>query len=377
MYGPDGPLAKETAATLSSSLAAAQAAFRTPHPAPGPNVSVADALFASESPLTAAGVDGQLAKSFARSLEVPFGTKLENVSLRWNGWEGTHNFSGSDALPVGGYQDIVGKVLADAEAAGAQVRLSEPATQVADGDKDVTVTTASGAKYSARAVVCTIPLGVLQSLPETFFNPPLDARLADVVKNTNVGVLEKIVLNYDTAWWPQANELGSYLFLPTKSEADLTPASSLADVFASSTFNSNNFAAGNLPVTSPTLVTYITDTVARIIVTRPADQVAAAFHAFLESRFGTKGPQPAGFAVTSWLTDPHARGATTTPVVVSANGERSPMDYKELSRPQWAGRLGFAGEHTEMENRGSVAGAVLSGQREGERVERLLKKLGA
>ena len=34
------------------------------------------------------------------------------------------------------------------------------------------------------------------------------------------------------------------------------------------------------------------------------------------------------------------------------------MDFKELSRPVWDGKLGFAGEHTEMEHRGSVAGAV-------------------
>jgi lysine-specific histone demethylase 1B len=48
------------------------------------------------------------------------------------------------------------------------------------------------------------------------------------------------------------------------------------------------------------------------------------------------------------------------------------MDFKELSRPVWGGKLGFAGEHTEMEHRGSVAGAVVSGQREAARVGRLL-----
>lgn len=89
-----------------------------------------------------------------------------------------------------------------------------------------------------------------------------------------------------------------------------------------------------------------------------------------------KAPAPTEVALTNWLTDELSLGATTTPTIVS-EGERSPMDFKELSRPTWEGRLGFAGEHTDMDNRGSVAGAVVSGQREAARVERLLKKLGA
>lgn len=51
------------------------------------------------------------------------------------------------------------------------------------------------------------------------------------------------------------------------------------------------------------------------------------------------------------------------------------MDFKELGRPVWEGRLGFAGEHTEMEHRGSVAGAVVSGSREAGRIDRYLSKL--
>ena len=80
--------------------------------------------------------------------------------------------------------------------------------------------------------------------------------------------------------------------------------------------------------------------------------------------------------MTSWTEDPFSRGATTTPVTVG--GDRSPLDFVELGKPEkgkWGGRLGFAGEHTDVDHRGSVAGAVESGLREGARVAGLLDRL--
>lgn len=190
----------------------------------------------------------------------------------------------------------------------------------------------------------------------------------------HVGVLEKLLLRYDTAWWPNATSTGGYTFLPTGPTP--TSSSSLLDVFNGSTLITANFASGSLPGPTATLLTYLSDTPARLLLQHSAEDVAAAFHEFLQARFGVKAPAPTEVALTNWLTDELSLGATTTPTIVS-EGERSPMDFKELSRPTWEGRLGFAGEHTDMDNRGSVAGAVVSGQREAARVERLLKKLGA
>ena len=50
------------------------------------------------------------------------------------------------------------------------------------------------------------------------------------------------------------------------------------------------------------------------------------------------------------------------------------MDFVLLGRSQWGGRLGFAGEHTDLDGRGSVVGAVVSGEREGERVAGMLER---
>ncbi|WOO85150.1 putative polyamine oxidase 4 [Vanrija pseudolonga] len=375
IYGPSGPLAADKAASLRVQLGAALAAFKTPFPAPAPSQSLASALFGAGSPLTTS--DGALASGLARSLEVPLGLKLEKASLRWAGWEGATNFSGSDAAPEGGYEALVASVVAQAEAAGAVVKLGSAATQVKDEGGKVQVQ-AGGETYTARTVLSTIPLGTLKAAPKDLFSPPLDARYAATVEGTHVGVLEKLLLAYPAAWWPRATEVGSYTFLPTKAEDSLGPNSTLRDVFDASTIIAANFAGPALPSPSPILLSYLSETPARAALAHSEEDVAAAFHEFLVARLGVPdAPKPSESALTTWLNDPLSRGATTTPSIVSDGGERSPLDFKELSRPLWDGRLGFAGEHTEIENRGSVAGAVISGQREAGRIERLLNKLDA
>jgi monoamine oxidase len=313
-------------------------------------------------------VDQELAKSFARSLEVPLGVKLEQVSLKWSGWEGATSFGGSDAAPEGGYEALVGKVFAEAAKNGAEVSVSTTVKGINMSDGKVTVDSDKGS-FEASTVICTIPLGVLKTLPDGFFNPALPGQFQEAIKGTHVGVLEKLLLNYQTAWWPNHETVGSYTFLPTGPTP--TESSSLEEIFAGSTLTAANFACPSLPGPNPTLLTYLSETPARLLLQHPTEKVAIAYHEYLVKRFGASDvPKPSNYNLTNWLTDPLSRGATTTPSIVSVNGERSPMDFKELSKPVWGGKLGFAGEHTEMEHRGSVAGAVVSGQREAARVVR-------
>jgi lysine-specific histone demethylase 1B len=308
---------------------------------------------------------------------------LERASLRWAGWEGAagSNYAGSDAAPAGGFEALVRAVVSDAVDSGAVLQLGEQVTGIKEAKDGVQVTTPQGT-YAARTVVCTIPLGVLQATYSDVFDPPLPPARAAVVAGTHVGVLEKLVLKYDSAWWPDAADVGSYVLLPTTHVAAPAPAldatSTVEQILSASTLIVANFATHSHASPTPVLVTYLSETPATLLLARPQRDVVQGYHAYLQQRFGatataTSAPLPTQSSMTSWLTDPLSRGATTTPCVVS-DGERSPMDFMELSRPLWGGRLGFAGEHTEMENRGSVAGAVLSGFREAGRVGRWLDR---
>ena len=398
-----GPLSSATAASLRSALSAAQSSLKLPHPLPPPSVSLASALFAPTSPLfssspspdpkselnqtnpadpsavssstpsDSSGAHKDLAMSIARTLEVPLGLKLEKASLRWAGWETTTSFAGSDAAPEGGYESLIGKVINQAVSKGAEVKLNVEIQKIQLENDSVTVTDGNGKSFTSKTVICTIPLGVLKTLPATTFVPPLPGQMQEAIKGTHVGVLEKIVLKYPTAWWPEAESTGSYTFLPT-STAPLNEQSPVREILDASTLSCANFACPSLPGPSPTLLTYLSETPAVGLLKHDPADVARGYHEFLVDRLkpASSPPEPIDSYMTTWLTDPLSRGATTTPSIISEKGERSPMDFKELGRPVWGGRLGFAGEHTEMEHRGSVAGAVVSGFREAERVERLL-----
>ena len=339
------------------------------------NTSPADPTHAADAAATAPAGENDLVAALARTLEIPLGLKLEKASLRWAGWETTTSFAGSDAAPEGGYEALVTKVMTQAESQGAVVHLQTIIKNFQLDENNISVSATNGDRYSAKTAICTLPLGVLKKLPESAFDPPLPPRMVESIKGTHVGVLEKLLLHYPSAWWPEAEKVGSYTFLPTTSPP--TDSSSPDEIFAGSALVCANFACPTLPNAATTLLTYLSETPATLLLRHPPAAVAKSYHQFLISRFkpSKPPPEPLEFNLSTWLTDPFSYGATTTPSIVSEKGERSPMDFKELSRPVWGGRLGFAGEHTEMEHRGSVAGAVVSGMREAERVGRLLHKL--
>ncbi|KAF8573559.1 flavin-containing amine oxidoreductase [Ramaria rubella] len=370
VYGPDGPLPHSVASKLRADLASARAAAyafaQSSESPPHLSTPLSDFLFSPASPLFSSS-DHSLSRSLARSLEIPFGTQLEKISLRYTGWENA--FTGSDAAPEAGFQPLVEAVLSEAQNLGADIHIGEPVHALERRDDGhVTVRTNNGS-YDARFIICTVPLGVLKDAP--YFTPPLPRRRLEIIAGTHVGVLEKLVLAYPVAWWPGASSIGSYTFLPTRT----MPSKELADpkaILASHTLVMASFAAPGLPNPHPTLVFHLSCTPAQLLLAFSVDDVASAAHAFLIERLNPSAtpPEPTASVLTNWTNDPFSKGAAATPSVIGEN--RSPLDFIELGKPLWDGRLGFAGEHTDADNRGSVAGAIMSGQREAVRVTRRL-----
>ncbi|EPT03312.1 hypothetical protein FOMPIDRAFT_1046867 [Fomitopsis schrenkii] len=367
----DPSAAKDLGERLNQAHAAARStALNSTTLSPSPDTSLASAFFAPTSALSTAPTPSSAA-ALARTLEVPFGAVLEQLSLRWTGWE--DNFAGSDGAPQGGFQALVERVFAAATHTGnARVHLHETVLQVQEEQSGVNVTTDKGV-YRAATVICTIPLGVLKRDAAKLFEPKLPVRRAETIQGTHVGVLEKLVLTYPEAWWPDAGTTGSFVFLPTR--AAVAEPTTAEEVLSSSTLVVASFAAPSLPHPHSTLLFYLSPTPALGLARFSLEDATAAAHTFLASRFqpSAQPSKPTSSVMTDWHKDPLALGATTTPSVVGEG--RGPLDFAELSKPLWGGRLGFAGEHTEINHRGSVAGAVISGLREAERVNLLLAKL--
>ena len=298
---------------------------------------------------------------------------LEDLSAKY--WGFGRGFGGTDAAPVGGYTSLVHKLWQQAESAGATLHLGEEVVGIEDlGEGGVKVTTESGKEWLARAAISTIPLGVLKVSPPTF-SPELPAAFLAAIQRTAVGVLEKVVLSYSTPWWPSPSTIGTFLILPSSPSA--SPPSSLAELFTQTTLSVTNLhRTAHVPHAS--LLIYLGANAGRFIASHSESDVGEALHTYLSTRLSVPGaPSPKNIVVSRWLEDAYARGATSSPVTLarSSDGEgATPLDFVLLGRSQWGGRLGFAGEHTDLDGRGSVVGAVVSGEREGERVAGMLER---
>lgn len=391
-----GPLAPELSDKLSANLSAAHAAAKelAQHDeASSPSLSktLADHLLSPDSPLFKdlnSASEREYATQLARSLHVPLGAQLEQVALRWTGFEA--NFAGTDGAPLGGFTSLVQRISDEATSLGAEIRLREVVSsfELVDGPsangKNVRITTRTdGGKgeertYEAPTALCTIPLGVLQH-SQSLFYPELPARRRATIERTHVGALNKLLLSYPSAWWPA--EVGSFTVLPVQTPSNSAP-STLEGLFSSTTLSIASLAApSGIPGSSASLLVMIGAEAARQVEHYPRPEVSAAAHAYLAKRLapGMTPPAPTHDFLTRWAKHEFTRGATTTPVLASAadghpGDVRTPLDFVELSRPVWNGSLGFAGEHTDLDHRGSIAGAIVSGEREAERIHRLLLK---
>lgn len=333
----------------------------------------------SSSPPSSASVASSLlsqlssaSRALARTSEIGAGVTLEQLSARYSSF--ARPYAGTDAAPIGGYKQVVEKLWEATEARGnAKVKLEEEVKSIKDEEDGVTVQT-SKATYRAKTVICTIPLAVLQAAPPTF-SPPLESPLQAAIKRTQVGLLDKVILVYDEPWWDA--QTGTFILLPEDETEQPRQTDGLGTMLKRTTVvvdNLHKTAASKLPA----LLVPLGATAAHVVERHSDDQVVSTVHKFLAKRIGGSASEPKETLVVRWGADPYARGATSAPVClapgVDAADQPTPLDFVQLSRSQWDGRLGFAGEHTDFDHRGSVVGALLSGEREAKRVLGLLTR---
>ncbi|KIK56935.1 hypothetical protein GYMLUDRAFT_173745 [Collybiopsis luxurians FD-317 M1] len=343
----DGPVDVDLVAKIRANLSAAITHMSSvASESPTGSSSAADILLAPTSPLYTglSEPDKPKATALARALEIGWGIPMEDASAHWSGWASGVAFAGSDGIVVGGYGKLVSSLRSAAEQTGkASFTLNARVSKVTLGkDNAIEVHTSDGTSFSARAGISTIPLGTWKTLPVDFFSPPLPPRKLSAVSRTAVGVLEKLGLLYDSLWWEPASS--SFSILLESGTALAVPIS-----------------------TSPPCLHVL-------VPHRLAGTPASEIHRILAKAIapGKDVPNPTKVISSSWKDDELSYGATSSPIRVGEG--RTPLDLAELARPVWGGLLGFAGEATEMDHRGSVPGAILSGEREARRVQALLDR---
>lgn len=165
----------------------------------GSNTSVGGAV---ESLLEELDADERDLVRYALASEIEHEFAADGDELSIDALDEGEEYSGGDALLPAGFDRLLTPLLG-----GYEVYTSTPVTAIAHGPGGVVVTTADLQAIAADRVLVTVPLGVLQARSITF-DPPLHEAKQQSIDRLGMGVLEKVVLRYDAAFWDSTDLLG-------------------------------------------------------------------------------------------------------------------------------------------------------------------------
>ncbi|KAI1109039.1 Sec1-like protein [Nemania sp. NC0429] len=261
-----------------------------------------------------------------------------------NEWEGKHT------MVIGGFQNVpLGLAVAPSRL---DIRKDTAVKKISYDPQGVVGTRVEcedGSVIEADYVVSTIPLGVLK-YGSIEFQPPLPKRKAEAISHLGFGILNKIILVYDHAFWDTDADIFGCL------QAPLSRHSLKQSEYASR--RGRCFQWFNVSNTSgiPVLLALMAGDAGFDTEHSKNDELVAEATEVLRRVFGSKVPQPVHSIVTRWGSDRFARGSYS-----SAGPTMSIDDYQTMAQP--VGNLFFAGEHTTHTHPATVHGAYLSGLR--------------
>lgn len=285
-----------------------------------------------------AGESADLRAMVATQIGLEYAGDISEISIK--GADGAGGYTGGNHILTGGYDQVPAVLAAELP----DVRLSEVVTAVDYSGAVCTVTTKKG-EYQAEHVICTLPLGVMQA-KSVSFTPELPPAKGKAIGRMGMGQLGKVIMRFPKRFWPADVNW----FLSMKSSAPW------------------GVAFSNLERVNPgqnLLVMWHSGSLAKEREAMDDDAVLQIALDELRAATGENVPAPTKVRITRWGTDPFSRGAYFFPKVGSPPG-----DVAELAKPL-GNRLFFAGEATNGSLFGTVPGAILSGQREADRIIRL------
>jgi monoamine oxidase len=240
--------------------------------------------------------------------------------------DGEYTDGDQDAV-INGY-DALPKLLAQ----GLQIVLNTPVTAIARRENSVTVR-AGKQSFEGRAVIVTVPLGVLKSGAITF-DPPLPDAHVHAVQALGFGVLSKSYFRFNQRNWKA--ESAFYEFMGTGpgmwSQWFTLPA-----------------AAG------PIVLAFNAGYRGRAVESASPEDLMASAQPVVWQLFGDD-IYPVEVRTSSWATDPFARGS------YSFHAPGSGLDDRRRLQEPIGDRLYLAGEAVGVNNPATVHGAVFSGR---------------
>jgi monoamine oxidase len=282
-----------------------------------------------------------LKMQYQLSSYMEFDTGGDIADLSSTNWESDENFAGEDVLFPNGYDEIVNFL-----AKNQKIELNTIVEKIDYTGTEIKITTNNGMK-TAQKIICTIPLGVLQS-GKVNFTPILPNTFSDAIARLKMGNVNKIALLFDQCFWDKdvqyvgytSQEKGAFSYI-------LNVKKFLPNVNMLMSFGFGNFGK----------------TIDNQSVVKTKDD----FLTVLKKIYGEKNvPNPSQVLVSQWGNEEFSKGSYSFANVGSSDEDFLAFE-KDLDK-----KIFFAGEHTSRDYRGTVHGAFLSGEKA---VETLLKNI--
>lgn len=302
--------------------------------AAGRRDSVADVLARREADARrgVAAHDWALARARqAVAIELEYGEDMASLSAQ--GLEADEAYDGDDRWFPDGYD-----VLLEALAEDLDLRLGQRIEAITHDAAGVQLRGDFG-RFRADAAILTVPLGVLAA-GRPALDPPLPDGRRSALAGLGMGALEKVVLRYPRAFWPDTLHGFGVLDAPFPVE-----------------FYNLGIADGE-----PILVALTGGRGSRELAALQPEARGRRLHELLQRGFGGHIPAPVAVLATGWHRDPDALGSYS---VVRPGGRAA--DRAALAEPVGP-RLWLAGEHTVTDFPGTVHGAWHSGRRAARRL---------
>lgn len=271
-------------------------------------------------------------------LEFDTGGDISDLSSKY--FDDDEEFSGKDLIITNGYDKVT-----DLLGQGLDIRLNSRVTEINYASTKSLIKT-NGINVEADYVIVTVPLGVLKN-NTIAFKPALPTPKLNAIQNTKIGNVNKFLLVWNTAFWDTNIQYIGY-----------TPE-------MKGKFNYFMNMKKFLPTTNG-LMTFAFGNYATVTETMSDAQVIAEIMLHLKVIYGNSITNPKNMLRTKWGQNINSFGAYS----YATNGTTSAdFDAMELEIND---KLFFAGEHTEIDYRGTVHGAYLSGIREADKIIDLL-----
>jgi len=267
-------------------------------------------------------------------LEFDTGGDISNLSSKY--FYDDEEFSGADVIITNGYDKV-----ADFLGKGLDIKLNSRVTEINYGAAKPFVK-ANGTTFEADHILVTVPLGVLKN-KSIAFSPALPSEKTKAIEKNQMGNVNKFLLVWKAAFWDANTQYIGYT-PETKGKFNYF-------------MNVNKF----LPA-SNALMTFAFGKYATQTESMSDAQITTEITSHLKAIYGNNISNPIQFLRTKWGSNINSFGSYS----FATSGTTS-EDFNTMAQSV-QNKVFFAGEHTEMEYRGTVHGAYLSGLREAEKI---------